>query len=334
MRRNEVYFMKYPALLALACCLAWSVGAESLMVEGIAAYVNDSVITVGEVKEIIAPLVPELRETYQGDELRDHIQEAYDSALRDLIAAKLIMKAYEVDTKINKEAVEKHIEKKEGEFVQERFGGDRQEFIKTLEDEHMSLDEWRKRMRERVVVGLMRTREVEGQVVVSPREVRRVYEDNTAKYHRPERIKLRVILIHGSTNETERAVRAQQALDTAAKLKTGADFAEQARGVSEDGKAAMGGDWGWMEPADLRKELAGAIAKTTVGTICGPVETGGDYYIVKVEERQTAGAIPFDEVSGAIEKELRRKETRRLLDLWIERLKKNAFIQTVKTAGP
>jgi peptidyl-prolyl cis-trans isomerase SurA len=326
--------MKYLVCFALLIGLAGWGRAESVTVEGIAGYVNDSVITVGEVKELIAPLIPELRETYQGDELRDRLQEAYDNALQDLIATKLIVKAYEADTKINKEAVEKHVEKRESDFIQERFGGDRPAFIKTLKDEHMSLDEWRKRMRERVVVGLMRNREVDVQSVVSPREVRQVYDSNPAKYSRPERVKLRVILIHGSTNETDRAVRFKQAQDTVAKLKAGEDFADQARRVSEDGKAQTGGDWGWMEPADLRKELAGGLAGSAAGAICGPLVADGDFYILKVEERQKAGAIPFDDVCVAIEKDLRRKETRRLFELWISRLKKDAYIQVVKTAGP
>lgn len=325
--------MKYLAYFALLIGLAGWGWAESVTVEGIAGYVNDSVITVGEVKELIAPLVPELRETYQGDELRDRLQEAYDNALQDLIATKLIMKAYEADTKINKEAVEKHVEKRESDFIQERFGGDRPSFIKTLKDEHMSLDEWRKRMRERVVVGLMRGREVESQSVVSPREVRQVYDSNPAKYSRPERVKLRVILIHGSTNETDRAIRFKQAQDTVAKLKAGEDFADQARRVSEDGKAQTGGDWGWMEPTDLRKELAAGVAGSAAGAIGGPLTVDGDYYILKVEERQPAGPIPFDEVCVAIEKDLRRKEIRRLFELWITRLKKDAYIQIVKTAG-
>jgi parvulin-like peptidyl-prolyl isomerase len=326
--------MKYLILLALAGCLAGWVRAESVTVEGIAGYVNDAIITVGEVKEIIAPLVPELRETYQGEGFRERLQAAYDDALNDLIATKLVMKAYEADTQMNKAAVEKHIGKKEGEFVQERFGGKRQEFIKTLQAEHMSLDEWRKRLKERVVVGLMRNREVESQVVVSPREVRRVYESDPAKYHQPERVKLRVILIHGSTNETDRSVRRQQAQDTVAKVKAGEDFAALARAVSEDGKAQSGGDWGWIDASDLRQELAGGLAKTSVGAVCGPVEALGDYYILKVEDHEPAGVIPFDKVSGVIEKDLRRQETRRLFNLWIERLKKDAFIKIVKTAGP
>lgn len=323
--------------MALAFCftlLTLGVRAQPVTVEGVAAYVNDAVITVGEVKESVAHLIPEMRELYRGAEFEAKFKEACDEALQDLISTKLIIKAYDADTKMNKEAVDKHVEKKVTEFIQERFGGDRQAFMKALKDERLSFEEWHKRFRERIIVSLMRQREVESQVVVSPREAREAYEANAAEYQRPERVKLRVILIHGSTNEAERVVRQKQAEDTLAKLKAGGDFAECAKLVSEDGKADKGGDWGWVEPADLRSELAKGVGTLAVGAYSGIIPVEGDLYLIKVEDRQTAGLTPFEDVRAGIERDLRRKETRRLFDLWIARLKKDAFVQIVKPASP
>jgi parvulin-like peptidyl-prolyl isomerase len=234
---------------------------------------------------------------------------------------------------MNKEAIEKLVDKRVGELIQDRFDGNRQELMKALKKERLTFDEWRQRFRERIIVGLMRQREVESQVVVSPQAVRDTYETNKVKYSRPERVKLRVIVIHGATNETDRAVRLKLAEETAARVKAGEDFGDQARQFSEDGKANKGGDWGWVEPSDLRKELAEAATATAAGACSGVVVEEGDFYILKVEDRQAAGMVPFEEVRAPIEKELRRKETRRLLDLWIERLKRNAYVEIVKTAG-
>lgn len=308
--------------------------AETVVVEGVAAYVNSAVVTVGEVKEAIAPLAAELRGMYSGRDYDNRMREAYDDALQQLIAAKLIMEAYEADTKLNKEAVEKLVEKRVNEFIQDHFGGDRQAFIKALKDEHLPMEEWRRRLRERVIVSLMRGREVESQVAVSPRDVRLAYETNSVKYYRPERVHLRVLLIHGATNDADRAVRRKLADDTANRIRSGEDFGEQARRFSEDGKADKGGDWGWMDIGDLRKELAGPVSGTAAGTTTGVIVVENDYYLVRVEERQAAGPIPFEEARATIEKDLRRKEIRRLMDVWIERLKRDAYISIVETARP
>ena len=320
-------------LVVLLFHLSRVASGGSITLDGIAAYVNDSVITVSEVKEAVAPLIPQLRQVYEGADLESRIKEAYGEALDDLIHGKLIVKAYEADTKINKEGVDKYVEKKVSEFIQNRFGGDRQEFLKALRDEHMSMDEWRRRMRERIIVGMMKSREVEGKVVISPREVVRVYEGNPAKYHRDEQVNLRVILVHGSTNETDRTVREASAKEALVRLAAGTDFGDMARKISEDGKAEQGGDWGWVDTRDLRPELALAVKGLKKGAVSGLVVMDGDFYLLKLDDRREAGSVPFEEVRSAIEKDLRRKEMRRLNAVWMEQLRKDAYIQIVDRAA-
>ena len=308
--------------------------AEPVALDGVAAYVNDSFVTVGEVREAMAPLVPELRDVYQGSELQGKMQETYDDVLQSLIEEKLIVRAYEADTKLNKEVMTRHVERRVTEFIEERFGGDRQEFLKVLKDEHMSYEEWHRRMRDRMIVGMMRQKEVDSQIVIPPREVRRIYEDNAAKYQKPERVRLSVIVIHGGTNDESRAAKLKLAVDTLAQLKAGASFAETAKRTSEESKAQEGGDWGWLDSADLRRELAEAVSPLGFGKLSGVLNVDGDYYLVKLVGRQVAGMTPFDEARVAIEKDLRRKETKRLYKLWVDRLRKDAFIQVVKTTNP
>ncbi len=325
--------MKQTIFLMTALMMSRLVWGEVVTLDGVAAHVNDSVVTVGEVKEAMGPAVPQLRQIYEGAELAAKMKDLYSDVLDDLINAKLILKSYEADTKINKDGFEKYIEKKISEFIQERFGGDRQEFLKALREEHMSMEEWRRRMRERIIVGMMRSREVDAQIVISPRDVLQVYNGNPKKYYREERLKMRVILIHGSTNETDRVVREASAKDALAKARGTADFADLARKLSEDGKAESGGDWGWVETRDLRPELAKPLKMLDKNSISEVIRMDGDFYLVKLEDRQMAGPVPFEEVRSAIEKELRRKEAKRLNTVWMERLRKDAYIQPVEPSA-
>lgn len=327
MKRMVIVF--WAALILSAVALA-----EPVAIDGVAAYVNDAFITVGEVREAMAPMVPELREVYQGAELQGKLRETYDDVLQSMIEDKLIVSAYEADTKLNKDAMSRHVERRVTEFIEERFGGDRQEFLKTLKDEHMPYEEWHRRMRDRLIVGMMRQKEVESQVVIPPREVRQVYEENAAKYQRPERVRLSVIVIHGGTNEESRAAKLKVAVETLAQLNGGASFADTAKRVSEETKAQTGGDWGWLDSADLRRELAEAVRPLGFGKLSGVVNVEGDYYLIKLIGRQVAGVTPFDEARAGIEKDLRRKETKRLYKIWVDRLRKNAYIQVVKINNP
>ena len=323
---------KTTMLLAMLLTARTVIGGMTL--DGIAAHVNDAVITVGEVKEAMSSAVPQLRQIYEGTELDAKMKEVYLEALDELINAKLILKAYEADTKVNKEGVDKYVEKKVSDFIKDRFSGDRQEFLKALREEHMSMEEWRRRMRERIIVGMMRSREVDSQVVISPRDVTQIYANNPKKYYREERLKLRVILIHGSSNETDRVVRETSAKDARAKVRAGSDFADLARKLSEDGNADKGGDWGWVDTRDLRPELAKPVALLSKGAVSDVIRMDGDFYLIKLEDRQAAGPVPFEEVRSSIEKELRRKEIRHLSSVWMDRLRKDAYIQIVESAGP
>ncbi len=314
-------------VIALANC---SFGSKTVTLDGVAAYVNDTIVTVGEVNEAIAPALPQWRQVYEGAELDAKIKEAYKDALDDLINAKLILKAYEADTKINKEGVDKYVERKVSDFIQDRFNGDRQEFLKVLKEEKISVEEWQRRMRERVIVGMMRSREVEAKVMISPKEVREIYLANPKKFYQDEQLKIRVILIHGSTNVADALIREGSVSNAMAQLKAGSDFADMAKKLSEDGKAAQGGDWGWVDAKDLRPELVSPLAAVPTNTLSGVIRMDGDFYLVKLEDRRAAGVLPFDAVRMAIEKDLRRKEIKQLSAIWVARLRKDAFIKIVE----
>ena len=169
-------------------------------------------------------------------------------------------------------------------------------------------------------------------MVISPKDVHEIYVANPAKFFKNEELKLRVILIHGSTNATDSAVREASVSNAVAQLKAGADFADMAKKLSEDGKAAEGGDWGWVVTRDLRPELTAPLASLPTNSLSGVIRMDGDYYLVRLEDRHPAGVLPFEAVRGSIEKELRRKEIRKLTTVWIARLRKDAYIKVVEQA--
>ncbi|HEX5175814.1 MAG TPA: SurA N-terminal domain-containing protein, partial [Chthoniobacteraceae bacterium] len=68
-------------------------GAES--VNGIAAIVNNKVITYSEVREVVEPRERLLRSQYSGQELVNKITELRKAALQDLIDRQLIVQAFD-----------------------------------------------------------------------------------------------------------------------------------------------------------------------------------------------------------------------------------------------
>lgn len=141
-------------------------------------------------------------------------------------------------------------------------------------------------------------------------------------------------MIHGAESPTDNEPRKKLAESTQRKAQTGEErFSDLAIKVSEDGKGPQGGDWGWIEPTDLRPELRQAVATLKAGEVSPVVVADNDYFVLKLEERKAAGITPFNEAQWDIEKELRRKETARIYDLWLERQKKEYHVKIYEMDG-
>ena len=78
-------------------------------------------------------------------------------------------------------------------------------------------------------------------------------------------------------------------------IKQGGSFAAYARQFSEASTAAVGGDLGWVRPAQLPDELAKAATEMQVGQIAGPIEVPGGVSVIYVmDKRKVLTADPRD----------------------------------------
>lgn len=311
-------------LAVAALAAATAAPARTMPVDGYAAYVNNRVITVGEILAIIQPIRAQLAETYSGKELEEKMAEAYQEGLDALIERALILEEFTaMEGNIPDRAVDDQI----NVMINDRFKNDRAAFLEALAEDRMTMDDWREETKNRLIVNLMRRREVIDRVVITPRAIRDVYESRAAEYQVPEQIRLSMIVLHKGTTADDQAVKKKEAARIREKLLAGGNFAELAKASSEGYKAAEGGDQGWMDPKTLRKELAAAVASLEPGRISDVIETDDDFYILKVEAKKNASVIPFDDVRNQVEAELRKAEEVRMYKAWIERLKRKFYVK-------
>lgn len=92
---------------------------------------------------------------------------------------------------------------------------------------------------------------------------------------------------------------AQQISDNARKIidqiKQGGSFQAYARQYSEASTAAVGGDLGWVRPAQLPDELAHTAQQMSPGQIAGPVQLPGGFSILYlIDKRRVLAADPRD----------------------------------------
>lgn len=296
---------------------------RSIEIDGYAARVNDRVITQGDVREAMAPILQELYRTYQGAKLEEELEKAYARTRNDLVERALIMEAFSArGGMIPDQYVEDEIKR----LINDRFKGDEAAFEQLLTEQKKTRTEYMDILREKMAVGMLVGEEVSRRARVTPEQVKAEYEANKEQYLIPEKVEHSVILLNKGATAEDQAVKRTEAESIHKRLIDGSDFGEVAKELSEGSRAAEGGKFPWMQPKDVRPGLQETLKTLPAGEISGIIEGDTELYIVKVHARRQSGYKSFDEVRQPIKTALNAKERDRLKARWIERLKDNSYV--------
>ena len=308
------------ALAVLLCVAGLILPAFSEEVlDGIAAVVNNDVVTFSQVRELVAAREQALRETLHGKELVDKIKEVRLAAINDLIDRQLVIQEFQKNKfAIPEYVVDDHI----ATIIREQFNGDRQAFIRTLQAQGYTLQRFRKIENDKMIVQAMRNRSVKDTGILSPSKLEKYYETHRATYSTPEQVKLRMLVLHKDSPGAR-----STADELRGKIKNGDDFAKMATMYSEDSTKDVGGDWGWIERSTLNESLSGPAFALKAGQVSKVLEVGGNYYLLYVEARKNASTKPMDGVRDEIEKQVLQEDRQAAQQKWIDGLRSKAFVK-------
>jgi peptidyl-prolyl cis-trans isomerase C/peptidyl-prolyl cis-trans isomerase SurA len=301
--------------------LAATVPLQADTVDGVKAIVNDTVITYGQIQDMMLPVVDSLRRQYssQPDIYQQKLRQAIDDSLEQLIERQLILHEFEVKyTKLPDSVIDGVVQDR----IRDQFG-DRVTLTKTLQAQGMTFEQFRNNVRDQYIESALRHQNVAQNIVISPYKVETYFLAHQDDYKQDAEIKLRMIMLSKSSSGDTNTV--ALAREIRAKIKEGATFQEMSAVYSQRSGQHKDGDW--VERSILRKELADASATMKAGDISDVVDTSDTCYIILVEDVHPARVRPLTEVRVDIEKTLRVQEQSRLQKQWIEGLKKKTFIR-------
>ena len=243
------------ALVACAC-------AHGVVLDGLAAKVNDAVITVDDVGAAIGDLKRSGALKMSGEDFKT----VYSNTVEFLIERRLILQlAAEKKVNFPEWAVDGRIR----DIVKDRFDGDMNKLNAVLASSKTPLTEWRNMIRDDMIVTAMRQQMVEKYVTATPADMAREYKENKALYNKEAKTTVSVILLKpadpGDKKAPSVSTRGEEIL---ARLGKGEDFADLARQFSADSHAKDGGVWKDVNPQEaFRPEIAQAIAALKVGEV-------------------------------------------------------------------
>jgi peptidyl-prolyl cis-trans isomerase SurA len=292
--------------------------AEEQILNGIAAVVNSEVITYSEVQELVGTREKSLEEEYKGQDLADKVRDLRMSAVQVLIDNQLIVQEF---TK-NKFSIPDYVvEEQVQSRIKQQFGGDRAAFIRTLEAQGMTMDRFRKMVRDDIIVQAMREKSVKEDTIISPEKIQEYYVKNHDTYSTPEQVHLRMIVIkkNGDTGK-------QMAEEVRLKAVGGADFDKLAQMYSEDSTQDTGGDWGWIDRKTLNEQLTNVAFSLKPGDVSNVIELAGSYYLLYVQEKKVEVTKPLAEVHDDIENKLLEERRQEAQQKWIASLRQKAYV--------
>ena len=299
--------------------------------DGIAAIVEDKIITVDDIRREIAPLIPQLQKEARNEkEFNEKLEALQDDVIQQLIDRVLIVKEFnkpkDGDESNKRQIPASVIDNYIAEQQITQFDGDRSKFLAYLRSRGKTLREYRKDVEEDIIYDYMRQQQRKSQSIVSPVKVETYYKENKDHFYQEDSALLRVIQFTRSSGETDATLKAK-AEDVIAKFRDGEPFAELARQYSQDTRRNKGGDWGWTKRSDMRKEFSDILLNLKKGEVSQPILVPEGCFLLYVEDRKYAGIQPLEDVRDDIERILAQQMTRQAQERWLERLRRNGYVK-------
>jgi peptidyl-prolyl cis-trans isomerase SurA len=339
-RVGRLYQLRVVVTLILGTsALAFCPGAArgQLLADGIAAVVNDKVITYLQINEQVAETEKLLRQNLQGEELFDRLKEAKLNVLKALIDRELIIQDFK---KAGGIIPDTFVNERINDEIRERYGGDRMVFIKTLYERGETMSKFRDEIQDNAIVQYMRSRNVAQTVLVSPYQIEQYYQQNLRLFQQDEQIKISTIVVRKSQFPSTKTVDGKEvsydpqeeiAKEILYKLDTGADFADLAKSYSEASNKDDGGALGWVTAKGklaIRADLWPFISKLQPGQHTDVISTSdGYYYIVQIEDRTKEKITPIDDVRKQIEDTIINQQSQLRQQEWLDGLRAKAYIK-------
>ena len=163
---------------------------------------------------------------------------------------------------------------------------------KRLANDGLSFAKFRDTLRDELLVGRFRQREVEARVKVSDSDIDQFLREQEGGADQASlELNLAQILIAvpESATASELAAFQAKALLAAERARTGADFAQLVNEFSEPAGRATGGQLGLRSAERYPALFVDAVKSLRTGGIAGPVRSGAGFHILKVVEKRQGG---------------------------------------------
>jgi peptidyl-prolyl cis-trans isomerase SurA len=239
------------------------------------AIINGTVITQSDIDQRLALLA-----IAQGGAIpADQMEALRQQVLRNLIDETLEIQAAKADKiDVTDRDIDKTVQRVAGQNNQTP-----EQLAAYLDSHGSSIKSIRRQIQGEIAWTRLQQKRIESTVSVGDDEVKAVLDRLNATKG-TEEYKVGEIYLSAPGGDMSRAIgTANQIIE---QLKQGASFAGYARQYSEASTAAVGGDLGWVRPAQLPPQIAAILPGMKAGMISTPIAVPGGVSIIAVQDER------------------------------------------------
>lgn len=318
MRTTLALVLALAALTAAACG-----GGSDSVPTGAVAVVNGTEIPKSELDGLIA----QAKRSYESQ--KQQFPKAgtpeYQSIQTQYVAYLVELEQFRQEAEeLGVEVSEKDVDAAEQELVKTRFEGKRAQYVKALEAQGFTPEEYREKALAVSALSKKLFDAVTKDVTVTDQEIAEYYTQNQSQYGTPESRDVRHILVaEKKGDEVDFAASKAKADDIYARLAAGADFVALAKAESQDPGSKDAGGKLTISRGQTVPEFDKVSFELDRGELSKPVKTQYGYHVIEaISEVRKASATPLDKVKAAIRAQLLQQKRNEDMQRWVEDLRK------------
>ena len=284
---------KIITITAILLSSLFSVNAEEVELDRIAAIVNTGVVLESDVQDLIKSV------KLQAEKANQSLPS--DNALRTQVMDKLINDSLitQIGERMGVQVSDAMLDETLTNMARDN-NLSLEQFRQSLVADGVNYEKYRESVRTELITGEVTRASVQRRIYISPQEINSLLElmkeqtNNDVEYH------LGHILIEFPAEPTqqdmnEAKTRAEKVIEL---LNNGSDFARIAIASSGDSSALQGGDLGWKSINEMPTLFSEIIDGKDKDTVLGPFRTGLGFSIVKILDIRGRQIVEVEEVKA------------------------------------
>ncbi|MCI0749960.1 MAG: peptidylprolyl isomerase [Nevskiales bacterium] len=272
--------MRFLFLLALAMgSVSTSPTFAATSLDRIVAVVNDGVILQSELDQALEEGRRQLMER--------GLPRPTESVLRTQVLERLVLtrvqtqRAHDVGIRVDDRELNETLTS-----IAARQGLSLQAFAQARHPGGQDYAAVREQVRDEILIGRLRSREVEGRVLVTDKDIE-LYLANQGTLEQSEfRVSHILVAVPDGASSEVRARAREQASRLLKRLRAGEDFAALAVAHSDGQQALQGGDLDWRAGSELPELFADAVQKMKPGALSDILENAAGLHLLKLVDRR------------------------------------------------